>query len=246
MADLDSVAGDQFYKCANKPFANIKGLENHMCSLWEKTDENKGSFDVTGYKIWHDVPKPQALCHNCYDAKIKNIPPKLNRIAMHEKYLTEYFTDEIIIDDTRKINFNTLYKDYVLWFHNKEIKDIKHLSKLTFQNLLKYEFRGDGKIVYGCEINYRFDDYAKEMIVFTNNPIDTCSNIVLGMSFDNWFKKNHKRQYFDTKSNRDEIKWMIIKLVNELMWFAAKKSLYLKHQTNTLFGIKIKDADVAT
>ena len=55
-----SVAGRQSYKCANKPGQNIRGLEGYQCPLWMMSNENKGSFDESGYEIDHIVELP---CH---------------------------------------------------------------------------------------------------------------------------------------------------------------------------------------
>ena len=50
------IAGNQNYKCANKPGANLKGLERYSCPLWKIKNKNiRGSFDPAGYDIDHIV-----------------------------------------------------------------------------------------------------------------------------------------------------------------------------------------------
>ena len=49
------IAGKQYYKCANNPFITPRPqrLENYKCPLWEKENENKGSFDQSGFEMDH-------------------------------------------------------------------------------------------------------------------------------------------------------------------------------------------------
>jgi hypothetical protein len=74
------IAGKQNYKCANKPGANLKGLERYSCPLWKIKNKNiRGSFDAAGYDIDHIVKYSitkdnsdenlQALCVNCRRSK---------------------------------------------------------------------------------------------------------------------------------------------------------------------------------
>jgi len=49
------IAGKQFYKCANKPNINLRGLRDYKCKLWQLTCDNKGSFDESGYEIDHSL-----------------------------------------------------------------------------------------------------------------------------------------------------------------------------------------------
>lgn len=76
-----NVAGKQYYKCANKCGTQIRGLNEFKCPLWSKIDENKGSFDESGYEIDHiiehcishddSINNLQALCKACHNAKTK-------------------------------------------------------------------------------------------------------------------------------------------------------------------------------
>ena len=74
------IAGNQHYKCANKPGANLKGLGQYSCPLWKiKNKTIRGSFDAAGYDIDHIVEYSitqddsddnlQALCLNCHRSK---------------------------------------------------------------------------------------------------------------------------------------------------------------------------------
>jgi len=75
-----SVAGRQYYKCANKPGSNLRGLTNYKCPLWKSIDQ-QGSFDESGYEIDHiiehvtskndDKSNLQALCIMCHMVKTK-------------------------------------------------------------------------------------------------------------------------------------------------------------------------------
>ena len=75
------IAGKQFYKCANKPGANLHRLGQYKCVLWQRPGINKGSFDESGYEIDHIVEfsigglesesNLQALCLSCHAVKTK-------------------------------------------------------------------------------------------------------------------------------------------------------------------------------
>lgn len=60
-----NIAGRQYYKCANRPNAKLKKIENYTCPLWAKNDENKGSFDQSGYEIDFIALHLHALCNCC-------------------------------------------------------------------------------------------------------------------------------------------------------------------------------------
>lgn len=76
-----SIAGQQYYKCANSPTANLEKLEDYKCPLWQKVDQNKGCFDQSGYEIDHIKERAithndtesnlQALCKSCHSVKTK-------------------------------------------------------------------------------------------------------------------------------------------------------------------------------
>jgi hypothetical protein len=72
------VAGNQNFKCANNPEANIKGLDGYECPKWKF---NQGSFDTACYEIDHikehclthddSIGNLQALCHDCHAVKTR-------------------------------------------------------------------------------------------------------------------------------------------------------------------------------
>src|ERR1044071_3370307 len=76
-----SVAGRQFYKCANSPGSKVLGTSDYKCPLWEKEGSNKGSFDESGYEIDHivehsisgndNIENVQALCKMCHSVKTR-------------------------------------------------------------------------------------------------------------------------------------------------------------------------------
>jgi len=84
------IAGKQYFKCANNSKKNnLKGLENYKCPLWEKSGEEKGSFDESGYEIDHitefcittddNEENLQALCKSCHTVKTKRFMRKYNK-----------------------------------------------------------------------------------------------------------------------------------------------------------------------
>lgn len=76
-----SIAGKQYYKCANNPKNKLRRLENYKCPLWEKDNHNKGSFDCSGFEIDHidefitsrnnSEENLQALCKSCHSVKTR-------------------------------------------------------------------------------------------------------------------------------------------------------------------------------
>jgi len=97
------VAGRQYYKCANKPDANLRGLEGFDCPLW-KIDNFKGDFNESGYEIDHiiehsvskndDAMNLQALCLMCHSLKTKRFMTqrakdirKKSKISSDEDYI---------------------------------------------------------------------------------------------------------------------------------------------------------------
>jgi len=74
-----TVAGRQYFKCANDHNADLDGIGTYKCPLWN--GENKGSFDESGYEIDHkiehcltkndDINNLQALCKSCHQVKSK-------------------------------------------------------------------------------------------------------------------------------------------------------------------------------
>ena len=99
------IAGKQYFKCANKPGANIKGLKNYECLLWRSNDIN-GSFDVSGYEIDHihefslsknnNENNLQALCHSCHAYKTKDF------IMNKPKIMDKENSEEIIKAKSKK------------------------------------------------------------------------------------------------------------------------------------------------
>jgi len=81
-AKKKNIAGKQYYKCANEPGFNLKGLKNFQCPLWEnKNIKKQGCFNESGYEIDHIIEhcltkndeddNLQALCKMCHSVKTK-------------------------------------------------------------------------------------------------------------------------------------------------------------------------------
>jgi hypothetical protein len=78
-AQKEIIAGNQFYKCANKPGKKLFRLEGFDCPYWKREGNDKGSFDASGYEIDHinefNISKDespnnlQALCLPCHAMK---------------------------------------------------------------------------------------------------------------------------------------------------------------------------------
>lgn len=92
-----TIAGRQFFKCANRPNSNLKGLNNYKCLLWQRTDEHKGCFDESGYDIDHileySISKDdndtnlQALCIACHRVKTKTFMSTKQNIKQPQYYI---------------------------------------------------------------------------------------------------------------------------------------------------------------
>jgi len=75
------IAGRQRYRCNNKPNSNLKGLGTFECPMWKINENNKGSFDASGFKIDYidedNLDKSnsnlQALCNYCSSIKRKKV-----------------------------------------------------------------------------------------------------------------------------------------------------------------------------
>jgi hypothetical protein len=88
------VDGRQFYKCANSPENNVKGLGGYKCPMWLR-NMDKGSFDENGCEIDHKIEycitqdnsinNLQALCRACHKVKTK----LFNKSRQKERCLDE-------------------------------------------------------------------------------------------------------------------------------------------------------------
>ena len=104
------LLGKQSYKCANKPGKFCKGLEDYKCPLWQKVNEDRGSFDQSGFELDHikelaisgdnSLNNFQALCKSCHSVKTKkflikkrisniNYGKKIYKQGKHNIYLSK-------------------------------------------------------------------------------------------------------------------------------------------------------------
>jgi hypothetical protein len=110
LAQKKLVAGNQRFKCNNKPGSNLIGLDGYKCLLWMIDGDDKGCFDSSGYDIDHieewsvskndDTSNLQALCLCCHKIKTKNF-------LMHKKNdskIVEKKVENIILSDTKVID----------------------------------------------------------------------------------------------------------------------------------------------
>ena len=75
------IAGEQRFKCNNRPNSTLIGLDEYECPLWKAGGEDKGIFDASGYDIDHitewsiskddSLNNLQALCISCHKVKTK-------------------------------------------------------------------------------------------------------------------------------------------------------------------------------
>jgi hypothetical protein len=120
------IAGKQKYKCANKPGANLKGLEQYSCPLWKIKNKNiRGSFDAAGYDIDHIVKYSitkdnsdenlQALCVNC--RRSKTVDPIIEK-SKKDDTKSIYIDSQQIIDSLGSKNmpmsakYHEIYSEY--------------------------------------------------------------------------------------------------------------------------------------
>lgn len=92
MGDIEiCVAEQQFFKCANKLYSLLPGLDDFDCPLWQIADGSSGCFNETGYVIDHIedycmmgddiINNLQALCLACHTEKTNRF--MMNRRCRH-------------------------------------------------------------------------------------------------------------------------------------------------------------------
>lgn len=129
------ISGRQFYKCANKPDIDLKGLENYTCPMWNQMGDNKGSFDESGFDIDHieefsisqnnDDSNLQALCKSCHIVKTKRFMSgnKNKTIVRKSIAIADDDIEEVNEDDTdidAEIEFDTDYINIDKKINNQE------------------------------------------------------------------------------------------------------------------------------
>ena len=160
-ANKKNRAGKQYYKCANEPGSNLKGLENYQCPLWEKADIRiKGNFDESGYEIDHinehcltkddNQDNLQALCKMCHSVKTKRFMMKKNTKQINEDKADDsdenednsdenvYYSNNNEIDDNDNLIISIIESTFVNkntpQFHSIYYPDIKKSTGEIFQN----------------------------------------------------------------------------------------------------------------
>lgn len=122
------VAGKQFFKCANSPNSNLKGLEGYNCPRWLLSGPNQGSFDESNYEIDHileksiggsnDTTNLQALCHSCHGLKTKRFMSSVSPA----KSESNNKSDDILIDIKKQELLNKQLETEKLKLETEKLK----------------------------------------------------------------------------------------------------------------------------
>lgn len=130
-----SVAGRQFYKCANSPNSRLDKLENYLCPLWTNPNKTiRGNFDECGYD---NIGNLQALCKSCHLVKTK----AFLRVARKKK-------KDSVRDDTDSADEFVIDSD-----EDEESIDLASDDKNDSPNVEEIEVRNKIKISdYQCTI----------------------------------------------------------------------------------------------
>jgi hypothetical protein len=117
------VAGEQSYKCNNKPGYHLIGLNDYECPLWGLSGHNKGSFDKSGYEIDHikewsvtqndDLENLQALCLMCHRVKTKNFTMNLTTQTIVNEKNTTKKTKRVVILKPKESNLEIPVKKVI-------------------------------------------------------------------------------------------------------------------------------------
>lgn len=141
------VAGKQYYKCANDPKSDTRGLENYECPLWAKKGDNKGCFDESGYDIDHikeysktknnSEKNLQALCKSCHSVKTK-------RFLNKKTYSDESDTQDIIVSGSEEEALND--------------------SKLDTEDSIESDHNGEDPVLSDSELDISLEDEIENFL----------------------------------------------------------------------------------
>lgn len=165
------IAGNQHYKCANKPGSNLKRLDKYECPLWQIQGENKGSFDAAGYDIDHikefsishddSIDNLQALCKSCHSFKTKSfMMDKTNTRKKPKKKI-----DKMSIEDQLMEIDETEYDINVL--REKSQDTLSEHGKLGLEKLNFIESFG----IQNTENKLEFNEFVHEFYSKKNSLI---------------------------------------------------------------------------
>lgn len=210
------VAERQFYKCANKPGSNLKGLGGVDCPLWLKVDpEIRGNFDRHGYEIDHKTEfclteddsdeNLHALCKMCHHVKTKDF--NMDRSRKKKKII------EVDDDEVREIDDTAIRVKSLLFHLDQENLELK---RKFVQMLRIYE-----------EENEKLQKEKVDAIKL----LKQCTNKINKQSKK--IKKLEKK--INGKDNDDKIeKYVNVAEKNEISIFKKASNMYLSGECKTL------------
>jgi hypothetical protein len=134
------IAGNQHFKCKNRPGSQIPGLETYLCPLWQLDNEFKGCFDGSTYQIDHIIEKSiggtnnennlQALCAICHAYKTSTfMSKKKNNTNNIENNTEEISNDYVFGFGTEKINYDDIIS------YKKSINE----EKINYDDIISYK-----------------------------------------------------------------------------------------------------------
>ena len=147
-AKKKSIASQQDFQCANKPGANLPGIEDYKCLLWARNDPTKlGNFDGAGYEIDHikefcdskddSDSNLQALCCSCHSVKTRNYMMNKKYKSRKNKSHDKYDSDDNDDSDDNNDSDDNDDSDDIKNVNNKDIIDgLKNKKSATSKKII--------------------------------------------------------------------------------------------------------------
>lgn len=194
------IAGQQYYKCNNKPGSNLRFLENYECPLWKYLEkECKGSFDESGYEIDHIIEYSisqndnennlQALCPNCHAIKTKRFNAAKMIINDNAEHSVKCKCDIclLMLEDDEFLKILNIYAHALITRHfNPETPQYHNIYIDNIKSTYVHAYTNNRWQL--IETNTAMKDLVKKI---TNTLIDTIVQV------ENTCSKKEKKQIFD-------------------------------------------------